>query len=282
MAALGFVSAVINYEALVFESDAIAAVRRVPHASEATMGIYRGWMLRPNQYAQLYDALRDKNICLINSPEQYRHCHFLPESYPLIESRTPRSVWIRTEAGFSADHLKEVLQPFGADPVIVKDFVKSQKHHWADACYIPSASDTDATMNVVSRFVELQGDDLNEGLVFREFVEFEPLADHPQSGMPLVYEYRSFWLDGHLVAADAYWDAELYSEEPPDMEPFAQIARTVQSRFFTMDVAKQLNGDWMIVELGDAQVAGLPPQTDPNKFYRSLRETLREKAVPRD
>jgi|GEM_PF-5234006 len=35
---------------------------------------------------------------------------------------------------------------------------------------------------------------------------------------------------------------------------FQAIARHAQSRFFTMDVAQRLDGDWMIVELGDGQV----------------------------
>jgi hypothetical protein len=31
-------------------------------------------------------------------------------------------------------------------------------------------------------------------------------------------------------------------------------------------------GDWLIVELGDAQVAGLPDHADVDGFYKSLRE----------
>jgi len=38
-----------------------------------------------------------------------------------------------------------------------------------------------------------------------------------------------------------------------------------------MDVAKQLYGDWMIVEPGDGQVAGLPEHTDITAFYEGLR-----------
>lgn len=39
-----------------------------------------------------------------------------------------------------------------------------------------------------------------------------------------------------------------------------------------MDVAKKKNGDWIIMELGDGQVAGLPDNADKDKFYNSLKE----------
>ena len=49
------------------------------------------------------------------------------------------------------------------------------------------------------------------------------------------------------------------------------IAAQIRSRFFTMDVAQRTDGEWMIVELGDGQVAGLPERADQGKFYQALR-----------
>ena len=54
------------------------------------------------------------------------------------------------------------------------------------------------------------------------------------------------------------------------MELFAEIAAAVRSRFFTMDVARRVDGDWMIVELGDGQVSGLPNEQDARVFYQFL------------
>jgi len=71
------------------------AVRRVPHQPQPGPGVYRGWMVTPEQYRLLYEALEDKGIRLLNDPAAYRHCHYLPESYPVIEPHTPRSVWIK-------------------------------------------------------------------------------------------------------------------------------------------------------------------------------------------
>lgn len=258
-----------DFEALTLENDAAASVRRVPMQTEPVTAIYRGWMLKPVQYRRLFDALATKGVHLINNPAAYRHCHYLPESYSIIEGQTPRSVWMKVTGDVSFDQVMELLRPFGSAPAIVKDFVKSRKHEWAQACFIPSASDRGAVERVVSRFLELQEDDLNEGLVFREFIQFAPLAVHSKSGMPLSLEFRIFYLDGRPVFRAEYWEGEYRGSAPP-ANLFDEVATRVSSRFFTMDVALCESGDWMIVELGDGQVAGLPDGADVGEFYRAL------------
>src|SRR6476469_4934319 len=89
---LGIEWSVIDYEALVNSSDAARAVQRVA-ALKGETAVYRGWMLRPEQYLMLYEALQAKGITLVNTPEEYKHAHYLPESYSAIEGLTPRSVW---------------------------------------------------------------------------------------------------------------------------------------------------------------------------------------------
>jgi hypothetical protein len=39
-----------------------------------------------------------------------------------------------------------------------------------------------------------------------------------------------------------------------------------------MDIAKKKDGEWMIMELGDGQVSGLPENADKANFYRALKE----------
>jgi hypothetical protein len=56
----------------------------------------------------------------------------------------------------------------------------------------------------------------------------------------------------------------------PPLGLFAETATAVRSRFFTMDVARRVDGDWMIVELGDGQVSGLPREEDAGPFYELL------------
>jgi hypothetical protein len=273
---IGISSDLIQYEALVDELDADRAVRRVRAADEPMLGVYRGWMLRPERYDALYSALAQRGLHLLNDSAAYARAHYLPNWYPLLAERTPRSVWLRTEGDVPAAELAELLHDFNGGPVIVKDFVKSQKHRWAEACFIPNSSDLDAVQRVVSRFVELQGPDLNEGLVFRQFEEFQPLTDHSRSGMPLTYEYRIFFLDRDPILTSAYWEEGECTGPEPTLDLFQSVAAHVQSRFFTMDVALRRDGTWRIVELGDGQVAGLPDRADPSAFYTALRQKLSE------
>ncbi|MBO0795198.1 MAG: ATP-grasp domain-containing protein [Ktedonobacteraceae bacterium] len=263
----------IDIEALVEQRNAQRAVRKVDPASSEEVAIYRGWMLKPHAYAQLFAALAERGLALINTPAAYTHCHYLPESYHLIEGFTPRSTWIRTGPDVAMDEVMKILQPFGDRAVVVKDFVKSRKHEWNEACYISCASDRNAVERVVRRFLQLQGEDLNEGLVFREFIEFEPLTSHSKSGMPLVKEYRLFVLDGKIILSAPYWEEGDYGDNKngfPPIDVFRHVAQKIQSRFFTLDVARKRDGVWNIVEPGDGQVAGLPARADVQAFYQAL------------
>lgn len=261
----------INFDALTNEQNAEKAVRRVPEEPEPCPAMYRGWMLKPSAYSKLYEALAHKGLHLINDPAAYLHCHHLPESYSVIEKSTPRSVWLKIEGKVDMDRIMALLQPFGSAPLVLKDFVKSRKHEWDEACYIASASDRSSVEKIVRRFLELVDDDLNEGLVFREFIEFEPLTRHSKSGMPLTKEIRLFFIDGKPIFWTRYWDEGDYTGIAPPLDQFTSVAASVKSRFFTMDIAKRRNSDWMIVELGDGQVAGLPENADVDGFYQAVR-----------
>jgi hypothetical protein len=266
---LGILWTLIDHDALV-QGDVDRAVHRVPVQPRPVAGVYRGWMATAEQYAGFCQALSARGVQLINDPAAYKHCHHLPESYAVIEGHTPRSVWLPVVGEIDVDEVMGMLRPFGDAPLVVKDYVKSQKHAWEEACLIPCASDRRAVERVVRRFLELQGPDLADGLVFREFVELEPVGRHPRSGMPLTLEYRLFFLDSRPLLCGEYWEERDYRGEGPPVGRFAALAARVRSRLFTMDVAKPRCGDWIIVELGDGQVAGMPEKADIEAFYRGL------------
>lgn len=265
-------TSLISFEALK-KGNVDAALKRVQASEEKIQGIYRGWMLRPEQYKQFYKALLEKNIELINAPNEYKFCHYLPENYEAIKAVTPKTTFKSLTSDFDIKDFEKELDTFGNQPIVIKDYVKSQKHYWAEACFIPDASDGQKAEAVIHKFIELQDVDLNEGLVFREFVELEQLTNHSQSGMPLTKEFRVFIKDGEVMTIFKYWDEGDYENVEPEIESFRAIFTTIKSRFFTMDIAKKKNGDWIIVELGDGQVAGLPDNADKADFYAKLKLT---------
>ncbi len=144
------------------------------------------------------------------------------------------------------------------------------KHYWNEACFIPRANDRKTVERVVRRFVERQGPDVNEGLVFREFVSLKVVGKHPRSGMPLSAEVRTFWFDRPLVFAEGYWRGfEDLSASAP-IAAFADVVARVPSRFFAMHFALRADVTWMVVELGDGQVSGLQDSASATRFYARL------------
>lgn len=263
----------IDFEALVNDDDPGRAVRRMTAQPALVLACYRGWMLKPAQYRRLYDALHTRGVRLLNDPGAYSLCHHLPEIYPLLAGRTPRTVWLtldqESRIAPPMDTIMALLRTFGEHPIIVKDFVKSRKYEWDDACYIPSAADRGAVERVTRRFLQLQGDDLNEGLVFREFIALERGESELLAGLPTTREYRLFFLDGEFMFSAAQSTVSAAADLPPD-GLFGELAQRIESRFFTLDVARDRAGDWLIIEAGDAQVSGIPEGADYEDFYRRL------------
>ncbi len=264
-----YATALISFEALK-KGEVEAAVSRIRPNETLEMGIYRGWMLKPKQYQLLYDALLEKNIKLINSPSEYQFCHYLPDNYETIKEYTPKTVYKKFDGNIDLNDFRAELDQFGANPIVIKDYVKSQKHYWEEACFIPDAADYEHANAVIQKFIELQDDDLNEGLVFRAFIALEALTTHAQSGMPLTKEFRVFVKDHKIRSVFQYWDEGNYEDVVPLLDKFEAIIPNITSNFFTMDIAKKKDGDWIIVELGDGQVAGLPDNADKAQFYQAL------------
>ena len=263
----GLTTALVDHTRLV-EGAAAAAVALVPEGQGAAL--YRGWMLKPDQYESMYERLTERGTFLVNTPAAYRTCHYLPESYPWITGNTPRSVWFPVRGELNLHELAAAIAPLGDGPLIVKDYVKSQKHYWAEACFIPAANDFAAVQRVVRRFLELQAEDLNEGLVFREFLPLKIVGTHPKSGTPLAAEFRIFWLDAEPILSHRYWGDLTTFESPLPLAELRPIASRIPSRYFTMDVAFLDSGGWTIVELGDGQVAGLPSPALAPEFFRRV------------
>ena len=122
----------------------------------------------------------------------------------------------------------------------------------------------------MSRFVELQGGEPEGGFVFRKFIEFQSIGLHSTSRMPLTCEFRLFFLYNKPFMTLKYWEDGEYEEVSPPLDEFTEIAPHIKSHFFTMDIAKSKDGEWIIVELGDGQVAGLPEHADIQEFYRQI------------
>ncbi|MER7518337.1 ATP-grasp domain-containing protein [Streptomyces sp. NPDC126499] len=259
---LGGTPAVVDHDALL-AGRAREAVRRVP--ADGGPLWYRGWMLPPTAYAALETALAARGRTLLTPSAAYRQAHELPGWYAAFAAVTPRSRWI-PGGGMPGDtELKQAAGELGGrGPAIVKDYVKSRKHEWAQACFVPDLADTEGLRRVVGRFVELQGDDLAGGVVLRRFERYvRGAADRAE-------EARVWWLDGEPVLVGPHPDTPDV-RPAPDLSAVRPLVRALGCRFVTTDLARLAEGGaWRVVEVGDGQVSDLPSGTDPAALLTAL------------
>ncbi|MCL1673986.1 ATP-grasp domain-containing protein [Elizabethkingia meningoseptica] len=267
----GFTTLLFSYENLINSDQYTFTTKNIRPIEKLSEIIYRGWMLTPQQYTILYNDLLSKNYKLINSPIEYQNCHYLPDSLQFIKDKTPKTIFRKYENENSIDDLIENAKVFGEKPVILKDYVKSEKHDWETACFVGNASNADKLKQSINNLLRLRGKYLNEGIVIREFIELIPLTTHSKSSMPLTEEYRLFFYNHTLIEIYNYWEEGNYNLSKPDITLFEEIAKAVKSSFFSMDIARLKNGDLIIIELGDGQVSGLPDKASRYEFYKKLK-----------
>jgi hypothetical protein len=172
--------------------------------------------------------------------------------------------------------VEHVGRVFGNGSVIVKDYIKSRKHEWFDACFIRPADDADEVRRVVTNFVERQGADLEGGLVFREFVEYKRAGIHPKSSMPIIQEWRLVVWEHRIIYVAPYWSTHAAAYDPPpvwqNVQRIQDAIQKLGGPFFVLDVAQRLDGTWDVVEVNDAGAAGVPEGGSLEAYYSALKE----------
>lgn len=158
----------------------------------------------------------------------------------------------------TAEELTGLAAPLGPGPGVVKDFVKSRKHEWHEACYVPELADGEHLASAVGRFMELQGTYLSGGLVLRSFEPFVAGG-----------EARVWWVDGEAVLVTAHPDTP-GSAPVPEPAFLREAVGRLGLRWVTTDVALREDGVWRVVEVGDGQVSGLPAEAEAGALFAAL------------
>ena len=266
---LGFHVALFSYEELEFGN---LKLFQFPRKEIKGFTIYRGWMMKPELYQRFYQKLLEQEIFLVNSPEEYNYCHLLPKWYDNIFPEIPKSYWTENN---SIEEASEILKKIKKD-AIIKDYVKSRKHEWKDAFFIPFHQSMECKRNIIENFVRRQGESLVGGIVFREFVSLNSLGLHPKSMMPISEEYRIVILFGKIISISAYWLPKEKINRKKIENFVVKYIDKIKSNFFTIDLGVLENNDFIIIELGDGQVSGLQEEKVEN-YYRNIDNLLTEK-----
>lgn len=230
--------------------------------------IYRGWMMSEALYTALFDSLVAKGYRPVTTPTQYAQAHYLPNAYAFLKGRTPETVWVEDKDVAGAWVKYEQL---GRPAAIVKDFVKSAKHRWNEACYIPALTERKRFDEILAAFLQARGNLFEKGIVLRRFHDLVKLENDIR-GQPVHEEYRLFMWHGQLLAATP----AIRGNGPFDLlGEWEAIARRFENKFISMDIARQQDDSWLIIEVGDGGVTGLPSSIETETFYRALHEKMK-------
>ena len=251
----GLPVALVDHDALTRPDGVAEAVGRVPSGGGGD-AVYRGWMLRSEQYAAFAAALHARGVELRTRPEQYRRAHELPGWYAELIGATPDSRW---SVGPTRADFERCCVELGPGPAVLRDYTKSMKHYWHEAAFIPDVADLEGAWRVAARFLELREDAFVGGLVLRRFEELTTA------------EVRTWWVRGRCVLVDAHPDTPDHLP-PPDVDPGALAPRVAALGlpFVTVDLALRRDGLWRVIEVGDGQVSDRPATLDPATFVTAV------------
>lgn len=184
--------------------------------------VYRGWMLNVYDYNRFYDQVAAAGGELLTNPSAYVFCHYLPLWYPLCMDETPSTISFMKEEDFD-----DALRKTGWSAYFVKDYVKSLTTSRGSV-----AKNIDEVHDIVKLLAKYRGE-LEGGLCVREYEEL--LTDT---------EERYF-----------VWQGRAYGREGAVPDMVQDVAKRIDSAFFTIDVAQRRDGLLRLIEIGDGQVS---------------------------
>jgi len=257
---MGIKTHLFDYEELV-ENDKL--VSDIFFDDSATL-IYRGWMLKPEQYSKLYNKILHKTngyVTLLNSPEQYKNCHCFPFVYKDIKDYTPKILVF--------DNYDNLVDLFCILPLLdfdffLKDYVKSIKTNLGVEKINRKISTSDL-FKKIQEFVTERGNLFTGGIVFKEYINLKKINE-------ITNEWRAFYLYGKLIDLSNNSSIDISKGEQPPIEFVNSVGKVLseKSNFFTIDFALTEDNIWKIIETGDGGVSGLSPHSNVMGFYNKL------------
>lgn len=241
----------------------------LPPQTERAHGIYNGFIPSAKRYREVYEACARRNIWLLNTPEECARALSLVDAYPYIRAWTPA-----THVLEALEDLEEALATVGL-PAFLKGRVKSLKARGASACIAHTLEDA----HRIARDLLAAPHHTLGQVVVRSYVTLAHIQTTPQ-GFPIGREYLVFVYKDEILAMGYYWgEAEdpmgpLTESQTRAVRSLAlQASRALGVPYVVLDVGQTEAGDFLIVEPGDAQFAGLS-QVDPLVLMSALVHRL--------
>lgn len=217
--------------------------------------VYRGWMMKPEEYEAFYNELRWNNIILITSPEEYNRFHVFPNIHKEFGADTPKMLTYPEGTNYSLEEIKKNLGRF-----MVKDYVKSVKGTEFPTFFDMNISEKEFE-KWMEKFLVYRGNLFTGGLCFKEYVKLKTYSGRTN-------EYRVFYVNGEIISVSRNSEQPVYA--PATSIELIEKYRKLDGTFYTVDYAELEDGTWRVLEAGDGSVSGLSVGQDPEAFFRKL------------
>lgn len=210
-----------------------------------------------------------KNVRLVQTLEEHLRAQELDKAYPYLTGLTPET-YFATHPGEDA----KAIEQLGL-PVFVKGAVQSRKARRWKSCVAESITELEAQIEAL-----LTLENRSRGRVaVRRLVPLRYTQTGP-NGFPQGREFRVFvWQRSTVLGRGYYWDADdplatlTPVEEKEILELACEAAERLQVPYVAVDVAQQTDGQWVVIETGDAQFSGLR-QTPRLALWQALKDRI--------
>lgn len=214
-------------------------------------------------YQELQTDVEYLGSKLLNTYRQHQYVAKISNWYYDLSQLTPRT-WF---------HLDQIPNNTS---FVLKGETNSKKHAWNTMMFAENKQ------KAIETYIRLSGDSLigTQDICIREYVPLRKLADGI-NGLPISEEYRFFVLFGEIVGKGFYWSNHWDDfEEKPNVEDVPKdlikniidiVSPSING--FVFDVARTVDGSWILIELNDLQCSGLS-MVDPNVLYKNMRKIL--------
>lgn len=202
-------------------------------------------------YAGIENMVEELGMRLLVREAEHMRCSTIEKWYPALKDKTPFTVVYE-----ELPALDELMQQFSF-PVFIKGNRQTSRHKKSQ-CIIENAE----------QYRQLLDDWKNDSVLFwqkaavREYVPLRVIdAKSFPDMIPMSYEFRFFYFEGKCMAYGPYWQMShpyyLPAEELPEVLKLTDwAADRLGVTFPAIDIARTASGDWIIIEVNDAQESG--------------------------
>lgn len=216
-------------------------------------------------YAEAYEYFLSQNLQLINDPIQHERASELAVWYPFLTELTPVSLCCD-----EFPPVEKIAEEFGW-PVFIKGSRQTSKHNPA----LCIARNADEYLAIAQHY---HNDPILhwQKIVIRRFADLMPIVGQVPGKVSAALEFRTFWWHNECVGYGQYW-YQLPAYQAHDIDGGLELAglaaRRLDIPFLVIDIAKTVQGEWIVIECNDAQESGYTG-ISPHMLWGSVLDKL--------